>query len=84
MQPLTDRVLIEVEGPREKSASGILIQEDWKTLPPIGVVKAVGPDAKLVKIGDKVVFERYASVIMEDKNMRLCQERHILATLNEA
>lgn len=78
---MTDRVLIEVEAPPEKTASGLLIQEDWKTLPPIGKILAVGPDVSTVKVGDKVIFERYASVILEDKTHRMCQESHILAKI---
>ena len=84
MQPLSDRVLVEVAPPKDKTASGLYIQEDWKTLPPLGTVKAIGPDVTTVEVGDKVIFERYASIIMEDKNMRMCQESHILAKVVDA
>lgn len=80
MQPLTDRVLVEVEEAKKATASGILLQEDWKTLPPHGTILAVGPDVTQVKVGDKVIFERYAAVIMGERNQRMCQEKHIMAT----
>lgn len=78
IQPLWDIVLIRVDPPKEKTASGIFIKEDWKSLPPTGVVEAVGPDVDVVKVGDKVLFGRYASVILEN-NLRLVQERHVHA-----
>lgn len=83
MQPLTDRVLVEVDPPKEKTASGFYVQEDWKTLPPFGTVKAIGPDVKQVKVGDRIIFERYGAVILPEKNMRMCQESHILGVINE-
>lgn len=81
MQPTRDIVLIRVEKPKEKTESGLYIKEDWKTLPPVGVVLAVGPLVTDVKRGDKVLFERYASVILENDE-RLCQESHILAVVS--
>lgn len=84
MRPMTNLVLIEVEPPQEITKSGLFIQEEWKTLPPTGIVKAVGPDVTTVVVGDKVIFERYASVILAEKNMRMCIESHILAKVFDA
>ena len=83
MKPTENRVLVQVDKPKNKTDSGIHIKEEWKTLPPIGVVKETGPQVTSIKIGDKVVFERYGSVILED-NMRMCQESHILAIIDES
>lgn len=83
MQPLKDLVLIEADKPKEKTASGIYITEDWKTLPPMGTVKAVGPEVKDQSlVGKRVLFERYASVILEGQD-RLCKESCILAILED-
>lgn len=76
--PQNDLVLIKVDPPKEKTASGLYIQEDWKALPPTGVVTAVGPEVVEIEVGDRVLFERYASVIL-NKEERLCKEDHILA-----
>jgi co-chaperonin GroES (HSP10) len=76
MKPLRDLVLIEVDKQPERVGS-LAIVEEWKTLPATGVIKAVGPDVKSVKISDKVMFERYASVILNEDE-RLCQESNIL------
>ncbi len=80
MKPKRDIVLIRADKPREKTDSGLFIVEEWKTLPQTGEVLAVGPLVRDVKVGERVLFERYASVILE-KDERLCQESHVLAVL---
>lgn len=76
--PLRDVVLIKTDKPKAQTATGLYIQEDWKTLPPTGTVIATGPDVQNVKPGDRVLFGRYGTVILED-DLRLCQESHIHA-----
>lgn len=78
LQPQGDRVLIEADKPVEKTDSGFFINEDWKSLPPLGTVLAVGPQVAQVKAGDRVIFERYASIMLEGQ-LRLCKESHILS-----
>lgn len=82
MKPTRNIVLVQADQPAKQTASGILLDEDWKTLPPIGTVKAIGPEVTTVKVGDRVIFERYAAVILEGDD-RLCQESHILGILDE-
>lgn len=82
MKPFKDLVVIEVDPPKEKTASGLYIKEDWKTIPPTGVIKEVGPDVTTVAVGDKVLFERYSSIII-DKTTRMCKESHILARFTD-
>ncbi|MHA2066815.1 MAG: co-chaperone GroES [Candidatus Thorarchaeota archaeon] len=82
MKPTSNRILILGDKPRDKTTSGILIKEDWKSVPPKGTVLAVGPKVTTVKKGDRVLFERYASVILDD-NERMCLEDHILAIIDE-
>jgi co-chaperonin GroES (HSP10) len=78
--PLRDIVVVRADPAPEKSKSGLIVKEEWKSLPPMGEVIAVGPWVEAVKPGDRVIFDRYASVIMED-NLRLCQESHLHATI---
>lgn len=82
MQPLRDTLLIKADKARDKTASGLLIQEDWKTLPPLGTVLAVGPDVRWVAVGDRVMFERYGSIVLEN-NERLCKEAHLMAIMTD-
>lgn len=86
-QPIGDLVLIRVDEPERETKSGILIKEDWKTLPPVGTVIAAGEDALVrfpmfVTGTTKVVFERYSSIILED-DLRLCRLSNILAFKHE-
>lgn len=77
-KPLGDIVVVQVDTPKTETASGIVIKEDWRTLPPTGVVLAVGPEVTRVHLGERVVFERYSAVTLEE-GLRLCKQSHILA-----
>ena len=81
LKPLRDIVLVKADPAEEKTKSGIFIVQEWKSLPPTGTVLAIGPDVKTVKVGDRVQFERYASVILPEDE-RLCQESHIYGILD--
>ncbi len=59
-QPLGSRIFILPAELDEKSAGGIFIPETAREQPKRGTVKAVGKDSKLVKVGDVVLYERYA------------------------
>lgn len=82
MKPKRDLVLIRADKPQEKTASGLFIVEEWKSLPQTGEVVAIGPLVKDVSVGERVLFERYASVILENDE-RLCKEDNVLAVLYE-
>lgn len=76
MTPSRDIVLIKADEAKTKTASGLFLNEDWKTLPLEGEVLAVGPLVTNVTVGDRVIFERYSSLILEN-NERLCKASHI-------
>lgn len=81
MKILRDLVLIKADIQPDKMGS-IYIVEEWKSLPPTGEVLAVGPLVKSVKVGDKVLFERYASIILED-DKRISKEDNIFGIIDE-
>jgi chaperonin GroES len=83
MKPLRDIVLIRPDEAQEKTQTGILLHEDWKTLPPTGEVVAVGPEVTDVKPGDRVVFMRYA-VIDADDGLKAAKEMHIMGVIEDA
>jgi chaperonin GroES len=69
LKPLSDRVVVKVLEAEEKTASGIVLPDKAKEKPQEGEVKAVGNGKVLdngtklemdVKVGDKVIFSRYA------------------------
>jgi co-chaperonin GroES (HSP10) len=88
MQPFKDLVLIEADTPKTQTKTGLLIQEAWKTLPPVGTVLAIGPEVTEVKVGDRVIFERYGAIKgytdTTDKateNHRICKASHLIAKI---
>ena len=69
IRPLNDRVVVRRSEEEEKSSGGIILTGSAKEKPNQGEVIAVGPGKTLdsgevkpvaVKVGDKVVFGRYA------------------------
>lgn len=76
LKPLGDRVIIKVLEEEEKTSSGIVLPDQAKEKPQEGEVMAVGPGRVLddgkrlemdVKVGDKVVYSKYAGTEMKIK-----------------
>jgi len=72
----TKLVLIKPDQPVEEQ-DGIYIAEEWKDLPPTGVVLAKADDVTFCDVGDKVFFERY-SAIETPEDDRIVREDQIL------
>ena len=92
LKPLGDRVVIRVLEQEEKTASGIFLPDTAKEKPSQGEVVAVGPgkvqdDGKRValdvKVGDKIIFSKYAGteVKFEGTNYLIVSDRDILAII---
>jgi chaperonin GroES len=90
LKPLGDRVVIRVLEQEEKTASGIFLPDTAKEKPSQGEVVAVGPGkvqdngsrvALDVKVGDKIIFSKYAGteVKYEGTEYLIVSERDILA-----
>ena len=69
IKPLADRVVIEPAAAEQKTASGIIIPDTAKEKPQQGTVIAVGPGKKdepmEVKVGDQVLYGKYAGTELE-------------------
>lgn len=89
MNLLENRVAIIPDEVESKTASGIIIPETAKEKPKKGTVKYVGPginkEPMSVKVGDKVLYGKYAGTEMEyqGENFLMCRETDIFATINE-
>ncbi len=92
LRPLADRLIVEAVEQEETTASGLYIPETAKEKPQQGNVLAVGPGRvddngktiKMdVKVGDKVLFAKYAGteVKMDGKKLLIMKEADILAVL---
>ena len=89
LQPLGDRLIVEVLEEEETTASGIVLPDTAKEKPQRGKVLAVGPgkyeDGKLVpldvKKGDEIIFSKYGGteVKVGGEDLLILRESDILA-----
>ena len=83
IKPLADRVVAVREKAQEKTASGLYLPDSSKEKPVVAEVVAVGPDAKAVKKGDKIVYKEYSTTELKinDVEYLIVKEDDILATV---
>jgi chaperonin GroES len=95
LQPLGDRVVIEIDSPITQSGGGILLPESTDKKSQTGVVISAGPGRAMdngsyspmpVKVGDRVMFTKWAGVGMEtflakDENLVLMRVDEILGIM---
>jgi len=92
LKPLGDRVWVEPIEREETTASGIILPETAKEKPMEGKVLAVGPGARNsegerqaldVKVGDKVLFAKYAGTEVKHGGTRylIMRESDLLAVI---
>ena len=92
LEPLGERVVIEVAESDVTTASGIVLPDTAKEKPQKGKVVAVGTGKLLengqragleVKEGDSVVFSKYSGseIKVDDKDYLIVRESDILAIL---
>jgi len=93
LRPLGDRVWVEPTEREETTASGIILPETAKEKPMEGKVLAVGPGARNsegkqqaldVKVGDRVLFAKYAGTEIKHENVRylILRESDLLAIID--
>lgn len=93
LKPLGDRVVVRALEREEKTASGILLPDTAKEKPQEGEIVAAGPgrfeDGKRialdVKVGDKVIFSKYAGTELKvnDEEVLILRESDILAIIEK-
>ena len=92
LKPLGDRVVIRVLEKEEKTASGIFLPDTAKEKPSQGEIVAVGEGEVLkngqrgameVKVGDKIIFSKYAGteVKVDGKDLLILSQRDVLAII---
>jgi chaperonin GroES len=92
LRPLGDRVWIEPIEREETTASGIILPETAKEKPQEGKVLAVGPgmrndkgerQALDVKVGDRVLFAKYAGTEIKQDGVKylIMRESDLLAVI---
>jgi chaperonin GroES len=94
VRPLDDRVVVEPLEAEEKTTGGILLPDTAKQKPQRGRVIAVGPGkltdkgerlALAVKVGDEVLFGRYAGneVEVSGKDLKIMRESEVLGKVEK-
>jgi chaperonin GroES len=83
VSPLGDYVVAEPEEAPTKTASGLYLPEKATEKPKVAKVVAVGPHAKQVKVGDRILYKSYSptEVKLGGVEYLLVKEEDILATL---
>ena len=87
LKPLFDRVVIKNIETEEVTKGGILLTSSAKEKPQMAEVIAVGPGAKdvemVVKVGDKVVYTKYAGteVKLDGQEVIVIKQGDILAVV---
>jgi chaperonin GroES len=83
IKPLADRVVAIREEAQTKTASGIYLPDTAKEKPVIVVVKAVGPNVKTLKVGDRIVYKEYTTTDLkiDGKDYLIVKEDDVLATV---
>jgi len=90
LEPLGDRVVVRPIEKEEVSKGGIILPDTAKEKPQEGEITAVGPGklsddgerlAMDVKVGDRVIFAKYAGteVKLNDEELLIMHESDIMA-----
>ncbi len=94
LQPLGDRLIVEVLEEEETTVSGIVLPDTAKEKPQRGTIIAAGEGRRDedgdriemdVKVGDEVLFAKYAGTEfkLEDDDLLILSEKDILAVITE-
>lgn len=83
IKPLADRVVAVREAQKATTASGIYLPDNAKEKPVMAEVKAVGPDVKGLKVGDKILYKEYSTTefTINGDEYLILKEEDILATV---
>lgn len=94
LRPLGDRVVVEPLAAEEKTKGGIILPDTAKEKPQEGKVVAVGKGkvdengkavAMEVKVGDKVLYGKYAGteITIDNVEYMILKEEDVLAIVDE-
>jgi len=92
LTPVQDRIVLKIMEAEETTRGGIILAPAAKEKPSVAEVIAVGPGgmvdgkevAMTVKVGDKVITDKYAgsNVKVEDEEFVIVRMNDILAIVN--
>lgn len=80
-KPLNGRVLVKLDKQEEKTAGGIILAVQSQNASVYGVVEATAEDVTSVKVGDRVLLDKFSTKENVGENLAIVEEEEILATL---
>ncbi len=86
-EPHNDNVIAEPEKAQEKSKSGLYLGTvSSREQPRLAKVIAIGPKVKEVKVGDRILFQAFATSDLKvgDDEYIALKEEFVVATVKEA
>jgi chaperonin GroES len=83
LKPLGDYVVAVGEEAESKTKSGLYLPDKAQEKPKTAKVVAAGPNAKQIKVGDRIVYKSYSTteVKVDSDEFILVKEEDILATV---
>ena len=84
IKPLGERVLVKMDKVEEKTAGGIFIPQTAQEKTQIAVVEAIGDDVKTIKVGQKILHDKYAGtqVKMDNEEYLILNIKDVLAIVD--
>jgi chaperonin GroES len=81
--PLKERVFVSYTDELEKTAGGLYIPDSAKEKPQSGKVEAIGGEVKSLKVGDKILFDKYSGskIKLDSKDYLIIKEEDVLGIL---
>lgn len=93
IKPLFDKVVVKALEAEEKTASGIILPGTAQEKPQMAEIIAVGPGGLIdgkevtmqVKVGDKILFNKYAGseFKLDNQEVIILRQSDVLAIVNE-
>ncbi len=83
-KPLKDRVFVSYTEEMQKTAGGLYIPDSAKEKPQSGKVEAVGDEVKSLKVGDKILFDKYSGskINIDNADYLIIKEEDVLGILS--
>jgi chaperonin GroES len=83
-KPLKDRVFVSYTAELEKTSGGLYIPDSAKEKPQSGKVESAGDEVKTLKVGDKILFDRYSGskINLDSIEYLIVKEEDVLGILS--
>ena len=83
VKPLKDRLFVKYSEEDEKTPGGLYIPDTAKEKPQRGEVQAIGSEVKDIKVGEKILFDKYSGskINIDDIEYLIIKEEDVLGII---